>query len=394
MRGCESMVIKPADFGDARVQALLTRHLEGMHAHSPSGHVFALDWTGLQQPGVSLYALWKDDTLLGLGALKALDAMSGEVKSMRTADAHLRQGVGTAMLEHIIGEALRRGYTRLSLETGTGPAFEPALALYRKRGFTNGAAFGGYTQSRFNQFLHLDLHPAMDAVLRQQMLAYYDERASEYDEAYTRGTGTSSIADPTVFTAEAATLEGVVAHFARGGLLDLACGTAYWLPHYAARCDHVTLFDQSSRMLAEAQERAARLGILDRCTVVQGDLFEYEFPQHGYDRVLVGFFLSHLTVEQEPLLFHSLNRLLRDGGRFLILDSAWSPERAAVNAKVERQARYLNDGTAFEVYKRYCDRGDLSRWAQTYDITLDVEYFGRAFYAVSGAFERPGHRAR
>lgn len=149
--------IKPGDFDDDRVKALLTRHLEGMHANTPPGHVFALDWSGLQQPEISFYALWDDEALLGFGALKGLDARSGEVKSMRTADAHLRQGVAAAILDHIIVEARRRAYARLSLETGSGVAFEPALALYRKCGFTHGGVFGGYEKSPFNQFLHLDL---------------------------------------------------------------------------------------------------------------------------------------------------------------------------------------------------------------------------------------------
>ena len=150
-------LIKPLDFDDNRVKALLTRHLEGMHAHSPSGHVFALDWSGLQTPEISCYALWDDEELLGLGALKELDAKSGEVKSMRTADAHLRTGVAATILDHIVAEARRRGYLRLALETGSGAAFEPALGLYRKRGFTNGGAFGEYEKSPFNQFLHLAL---------------------------------------------------------------------------------------------------------------------------------------------------------------------------------------------------------------------------------------------
>jgi putative acetyltransferase len=149
--------IRPADFADARVEALLVRHLEGMHENSPPGHVFALDWSGLQKPEISFYALWDGEALLGFGALKALDARSGEIKSMRTADAHLRRGVAAAILEHIIAEARRRGYARLSLETGSGPSFEPALALYRKYGFVDGEAFDGYVKSPFNQFLHLDL---------------------------------------------------------------------------------------------------------------------------------------------------------------------------------------------------------------------------------------------
>lgn len=150
-------VIELGDFNDDRVRALLTRHLEGMHANSPPGHVFALDWSGLQKPEISFYTLWEGQDLLGFGALKELEPQKGEIKSMRTADAHLRKGVAAKILEHIIAEARRRRYTSLSLETGSGPAFEPALALYRKHGFINGAAFGDYAKSRFNQFLHLDL---------------------------------------------------------------------------------------------------------------------------------------------------------------------------------------------------------------------------------------------
>ena len=149
--------IKRGDFGDERVKALLARHLESMHANSPPGHVFALDWSGLQKPEISFYALWEDDELLGFGALKELGPLSGEIKSMRTADAHLRRGVGAMILEHIIAEARRRGYTRLSLETGSGAAFEAAVTLYRKYGFIEGGAFNGYEKSPFNQFLHLEL---------------------------------------------------------------------------------------------------------------------------------------------------------------------------------------------------------------------------------------------
>ena len=150
-------LIKPGDFADERVKALLTRHLEGMHASSPPGHVFALDWSALQKPEISFYALWEDEQLLGFGALKELGPRAGEIKSMRTADAHLRRGVAAAILDHIVGEARRRGYERLSLETGSGAPFEPALELYRRYGFTEGVAFGDYEKSPFNQFLHLDL---------------------------------------------------------------------------------------------------------------------------------------------------------------------------------------------------------------------------------------------
>jgi len=228
--------------------------------------------------------------------------------------------------------------------------------------------------------------PDMDSDLRQRMLTYYDERAPEYEEAYTLGTGTASIPDPEVFKAEARDLAGIVGRFAHGRLMDLACGTAYWLPHYAPNCSRITLFDQSDRMLTEGRAKAHRLGIVDRCAFVQGDFLAHEFDQAAYDTVLVGFFLSHLTEAQERLLFDALRIMLESSGRFLVLDSAWSPERSKFNAKVERQPRRLNDGTAFEIYKRYCDQADISRCAREYDVRLKIEHFGAAFYAVSGMF--------
>lgn len=221
------------------------------------------------------------------------------------------------------------------------------------------------------------------------MLTYYDERAPEYEEAYTLGTGTASISDPEVFKTEARVLAGIVGQITRGRIMDLACGTAYWLPHYAPHCSRITLFDQSGRMLGEGRAKATRLGVIDRCAFLQGDLFEQAFEQSAYDTVLVGFLLSHLTEAQEHLLFDAIRGMLDPAGRFLILDSAWSPERAHVNAKVERQPRRLNDGTLFEIYKRYCDRDDLSRWEREYGVRLGIEHFGAAFFAVSGTFNGP-----
>jgi ubiquinone/menaquinone biosynthesis C-methylase UbiE len=223
------------------------------------------------------------------------------------------------------------------------------------------------------------------------MLAYYDERAPEYEDAYTRGTGTASIPDPEVFKTEARALDGVVERLARGRLMDLACGTAYWLPRYASRCSTITLFDQSPRMLAESRAKAARLEVLDRCVFLQGDVFAHQFEHEAYDTVLVGFLLSHLTEDQEPVFFEAIRNMLATGGQMLLLDSAWSPERAKFNTKVERQARRLNDGTAFEIYKRYTDRHDVSRWGRLYGMELRLEYFGTAFYAVVGSL-RPTNR--
>lgn len=151
------MDIRIDDLSSPTTRSLLSLHLAGMHSHSPPGHVFSLDLSGLTSPGVTVWSAWNEDDICGIGALKQLDARSGEIKSMRTHPNYLRQGVASALLERIIKEAQMRGLQRLSLETGSGPAFEPALALYRQRGFVNGEAFSDYQQSSFNQFLHLEL---------------------------------------------------------------------------------------------------------------------------------------------------------------------------------------------------------------------------------------------
>ena len=220
------------------------------------------------------------------------------------------------------------------------------------------------------------------------MLRYYDERASEYEEAYVRGTGTASIRDPDVFRREAALLPGVVERFARGRIVDVACGTGFWLSHYAGLCSSMTLVDQSGRMLDECRKKTEAQGVAARCTVVQADVFEHEFAERAYDCALVGFLVSHLTEDQERFVFEKLGRMLDASGRFLILDSAWSPERARFNAKIEQQERRLNDGTRFEVYKRYIDRQDIDGWSTKYGVQLAIEHFGTAFVAVSGTFPR------
>lgn len=153
------MIIRIGDFANPKVLALLHEHLSGMQANSPPGSVYALDVERLQSKGIAFYSVWDTDgeALKAIGALKEIDAVTGEVKSMRTAQAHLRRGAAAFLLEFLIAEARQRGYQRLCLETGSGPAFEPALALYRRYGFENCEPFGDYQASAFNQFLQLQV---------------------------------------------------------------------------------------------------------------------------------------------------------------------------------------------------------------------------------------------
>jgi len=151
------MIVKNADFKDPLVIELLRSHLEGMHENSPPESVYALDISGLQEPNISFWTAWEGNALLGCGALKQLSSTEGEIKSMRTHSEHLRKGVAAVILEHILSVARARKYRVLSLETGSGSAFEPAIRLYKKYGFVAGGSFAKYEKSEFNQFLHLEL---------------------------------------------------------------------------------------------------------------------------------------------------------------------------------------------------------------------------------------------
>ena len=149
--------MRPDDLRGDAVRALVALHLAQAHATSPPGSVFALELVGLRGPDISVWSAWRGTALAGVAALKRVSDSVGELKSMRTHPDHLRTGVAACLLEFIIEQAAVRGFARLSLETGSGPAFEPALALYRKRGFVEGEAFAGYTKSAFNRFFHLTL---------------------------------------------------------------------------------------------------------------------------------------------------------------------------------------------------------------------------------------------
>ncbi len=137
--------------------ALIELHLRSAFENSPPGSVFALGLSGLRDPAVTLWSAWDGDDLLGMGALKQLDAAHGELKSMRTAPAHLRKGVAGAMLDHLIAEGRRRGYARLSLETGNNAPFAPARAMYERAGFVPCGPFADYSDESFSRYYTLAL---------------------------------------------------------------------------------------------------------------------------------------------------------------------------------------------------------------------------------------------
>ncbi len=156
-----------------QVIALLEEHLAGMRAASPPECVFALDLNGLRRPEITFLTAWRlpadasstheEGELVAMGALKELTPTTaaegghGELKSMRTSARHLRQGAAQAILSELLKLAHQRGYARVSLETGSTPPFDAAIAMYRGFGFVECGPFAEYREDPFSRFMTIEL---------------------------------------------------------------------------------------------------------------------------------------------------------------------------------------------------------------------------------------------
>ena len=153
----KQMHIAKGDFADERIVELLRIHHDTSHAVTPAGSAQALDLSGLQRPDIDFWALWRDEALLCVGALRRLSRGLGEVKSMHTAQAARRTGAASAMLAHIVAAARARGLERLNLETGSFAYFAPSRALYAKHGFVECGPYGQYRLDPNSTFMTLAL---------------------------------------------------------------------------------------------------------------------------------------------------------------------------------------------------------------------------------------------
>lgn len=225
----------------------------------------------------------------------------------------------------------------------------------------------------------------MNQDLKQSMFEYYRERVPEYDEVY-QGKGPASVSKPDAYSSEVVILYDIIKHTLSGDLIDIACGTAFWLPSYARAIRHVTLLDQSPEMLNAARARAESAGVLDCSTLLRGDIFHLDLDHGPFDCALIGFLISHFTSQQETQFFQTLRSVLNPNGRFLILDSVWTEARAKVREKEGPQERSLNDGRRFQIYKKYFDEKDLVLMQDKHRIDLLTGHFGKAFFASQGTF--------
>lgn len=151
------MTIVCGGLDDPRVQEILHAHVRNARAGTAPGSAHALDLDGLKAPDITFWSAWDGDAVVGIGALRQLSPLHGEIKSMHTVRARRRRGIGSTMLRHIVDAARARGMTRLSLETGSWADFDPARALYRRHGFVECRPFGHYHEDPNSIFMTLDL---------------------------------------------------------------------------------------------------------------------------------------------------------------------------------------------------------------------------------------------
>ena len=222
----------------------------------------------------------------------------------------------------------------------------------------------------------------MDEQLVQEMLLYYDERAEEYDDVY-RGEGPAIRRYADKYQQNTAQVCEIVAGFGHGHLIDVACGTGFWVPHYARNCERFTFVDQSAGMLAECKRRIENLGLIGVSRFIRGNTFEVALEPAAYDCALVGFLLSHFTAEQEDAFFHKLKEILKPAAQLMIIDSYWSERRKAGGKKREgKQERTLNNGRAFKIYKKYFDESDIERMLARHAFVCESLHIGDMLIAT------------
>tara|TARA_Y100000590_G_C15701955_1_gene1007133 strand:+ start:1913 stop:2380 length:468 start_codon:yes stop_codon:yes gene_type:complete len=134
------------NFDHPKVNELLKNHFIELRAASPEGSAHVLDIPGLKIPSIKFWSLWRDDQLMGCGALKFLEKSHGEFKSIRVHDNFRKKGNGIKVINHLIDKAKKLEIKKISIETGAGEFFTPARKLFDKCGFRPCPPFAHYKE--------------------------------------------------------------------------------------------------------------------------------------------------------------------------------------------------------------------------------------------------------
>ncbi len=220
----------------------------------------------------------------------------------------------------------------------------------------------------------------MNASIQKDMLLYFDERAEEYDDFYA-GKGPAIQHYGGMYIKDFAQIGEAVSGFGGKHLIDIACGTAYWTPFYASKCDEITCLDQSANMLSQAQTRIKDQN-LKPPNFIHADFFDIDLGTHVFDRAFVSILLSHLSRDQEKTFFERLKQILQPGGELMVIDSLWNSRRRKYRKQESVEERVIKDGRKFKVFKRYMDQGGMARLLQSHSFAIKSLYVGDMMLAI------------
>jgi len=215
---------------------------------------------------------------------------------------------------------------------------------------------------------------------RQELIDYYEERAPEYDELYA-GKG-PALSAPDAYLNDVREISAICRGFGRGHLIDIGCGTGYWLQYYAENCREITLVDQSRNMLVQCQTRTNKLSSDIGVHFIKGNFLDLRFLSGIFDSALIGFLVSHLPEDREEIFFTKIKGILRSKADILWIDGYWSSLRTKSREKEGFQERTLNDGRSFKIFKRYFDEQDIKAVLEKYSVKLNSLYIGEVFFAA------------
>jgi ubiquinone/menaquinone biosynthesis C-methylase UbiE len=218
-------------------------------------------------------------------------------------------------------------------------------------------------------------------MIKDEMMEYYDERADEFDEIY-EGKGPASFPSD-YYKRDVEDIGIFMKGFGKGHIIDIACGSGFWIQYYCSNCNSFTFFDQSKKMLNECMLKAKSHGIFNKSDFINDDILQYNFNSK-YDSAFIGFLISHFAKNQEDVFFNRLKNILKPGSDFMIVDGAWNKERANKYSKEDIVERQLNDGRKFNIYKKYYDKNDLSVLLEYYGFKVKRSFFGNVFTAIIG----------
>jgi demethylmenaquinone methyltransferase/2-methoxy-6-polyprenyl-1,4-benzoquinol methylase len=204
----------------------------------------------------------------------------------------------------------------------------------------------------------------MNDEIRGEMLDYYNERAAEHDDVY-RGLGPAIRDYSELYVQDVDEISRIATGFGSGHLIDIACGTGFWAPHYARNCTQITFIDQAEGMLSECIARVDRLELESPTHFVCGDFFLTQLEASTFNSALSGFLLSHLSVKETEVFFLKLEEVLKPRAELMVIDSLWNRRRSKHCEKEGVEERSLNDGRRFKVYKRYFEPSEFERMLES-----------------------------